>query len=151
RIERAMAVNLRSPGWEPHAQTLQPGVFASRFPTEESTLWTIVNRNEYDIAGEQLRLSHRAGMHYYDLWRGIELKPSVHGSEATISFNIEGLSFAAVLAAESRSRMHLKTSWLTWQSAPSARSPATRAIGSSCRRQSSRSRPPSWHKPRLPV
>src|SRR5437867_9555110 len=101
RIERAMAENLRSPEWEPHAQTLQPGVFASRFPTEVSTLWTMVNRNEYDITGEQLRVSHRAGMHYYDLWHGIELKPAVHGSEATISFNIEGLGFGAILAAES--------------------------------------------------
>ena len=101
RIERAMAENLRSPEWEPHAQTRQPGVFASRFPTEESTLWTIVNRNEYDIIGEHLRVSHRAGMDYYDLWHGIELKPSVRGSEATISFNVEGLGFGAILATES--------------------------------------------------
>src|SRR5438132_10512228 len=40
-------------------------------------------------------------MHYYDLWHGMELKPAVHGSEATISFNIEGLGFGAILAAES--------------------------------------------------
>ncbi len=33
RIERAFAENLRSPDWEPHSPTLQPGVFASRFPT----------------------------------------------------------------------------------------------------------------------
>src|SRR5207253_879991 len=63
--------------------------------------WTMVNRNEYDITGEQLRVSHRAGMHYYDLWHGIELKPSVRGSEATISFNVEGLGFGAILATES--------------------------------------------------
>jgi formylglycine-generating enzyme required for sulfatase activity len=101
QIEGAMAENLRSPGWEPHAQTLQSGVFASRFPTATSTLWTIVNRNEYEVTGEQLRISHRAGMHYYDLWHGTELKPAVLGSEATMSFNIEGLGFAAVLTAES--------------------------------------------------
>ena len=57
RIERAFAENLRSPDWEPHSQTLQAGVFASKFPTATNTLWTIVNRNEYDSAGEQLRIS----------------------------------------------------------------------------------------------
>ena len=51
RIERALADNLRSADWEPHTPTLQPGVFASRFPTNSSTLWTIVNRNEYDVDG----------------------------------------------------------------------------------------------------
>ena len=32
RIERAFAENLRSPDWEPHSQTLQAGVFASKLP-----------------------------------------------------------------------------------------------------------------------
>jgi gamma-glutamyl hercynylcysteine S-oxide synthase len=100
RIERAFADNLRSPGWEPHSQTLQPGVFASKFPTATNTLWTIVNRNEYDSAGEQLRIVHKSGMHYYDLWHGTELTPVVHGNEATISFAIDGLGFGAVLATD---------------------------------------------------
>src|SRR5205807_10551911 len=36
RIERAMAENLHSSDWEPHVQTMQSGVFASRFPTVTS-------------------------------------------------------------------------------------------------------------------
>src|ERR1700730_11016074 len=75
RIERAMAENLRSPDCEPHAQIMQAGVFASRFPTPASQLWTIVNRNEYASTGEQVRLIHRPGMRYYDLWHGAELTP----------------------------------------------------------------------------
>ncbi len=98
RIERAMSENLRSPKWEPHFPTLQSGVFASCFPSASSTLWTIVNRNEYDTAGEQLRVPYQAGMHYYDLWHGTELTPSVHGNEAVLSVNIEGLGFGSVLA-----------------------------------------------------
>jgi len=100
RIERALTENLRSPEWEPHSPTLQAGVFASRFPTATSTLWSIVNRNEYDSTGEQLRTAHRAGMHYYDLWHCTELTPAVHGSEATLTFSVEGLGFGAVLATE---------------------------------------------------
>jgi iron(II)-dependent oxidoreductase len=100
RIERALTENLRSPDWEPHSQTLQAGVFAGKFPTATNTLWTIINRNQYETAGEQLRIVHRNGMHYYDLWHGAELKPELNGSEATLSFTIEGLGFGAVLATD---------------------------------------------------
>jgi gamma-glutamyl hercynylcysteine S-oxide synthase len=103
RIERTFVENLRSPDWEPHSPTLQPGVFASKFPTATSTLWTIVNRNEYDSAGEQIRTTRRDGMHYYDLWHGVELTPVFHGNEATLSFAIDGLGFGAVLATDQSS------------------------------------------------
>jgi len=99
-IERTMAENLRSPDWQPHAPTLQDGVFASRFPADSSTLWTIVNRNEYNLTGSQLRVPYHAGVHYYDLWHGVELKPFLQGSDATLSFDIEGRGFGAVLAAD---------------------------------------------------
>ncbi|MGO9125768.1 MAG: formylglycine-generating enzyme family protein [Terriglobales bacterium] len=99
RIERTLADNLRSAEWEPHTLTLQPGVFASKFPAAESTLWTIVNRNEYEVTGEQLKVAHRPGMRYYDLWHGVELTPVVRDNQAVLSFAIEGRAFGAVLAA----------------------------------------------------
>jgi len=101
RIERAFAENLASPQWEPHSPTLQPGVFASQFPSKTGTLWTFVNRNEYDTLGEQLRAAHRSGMHYYDLWHGTELTPLIEGEQATLSFAVEGRGFGAILASES--------------------------------------------------
>ena len=100
RIERAMADYLLSPDWEPHAPVLQDGVFASRFPLSNGTLWTIVNRNEYSVSGPQISVLRRAGMHYYDLWHGTELTPSQAGEAASLSFEIEGLGFGAVLATE---------------------------------------------------
>ena len=102
RIERAMADYLVSDGWEPHAPMLQAGVFASRFPQGSGTLWTIVNRNEYDVSGAQLEVSGRVGMHYYDLWHGTELTPSLSAGKATLSFPIEGLGFGAVLASDDK-------------------------------------------------
>lgn len=99
RIERALADNLRSSDWKPHTPTLQPGVFASKFPTATTTVWTIVNHNEYDVAGDQLRVAHRPGMHYFDLWHGTELIPTILDSQATLRFAIEGRGFGAVLAA----------------------------------------------------
>jgi iron(II)-dependent oxidoreductase len=98
RIERTFAENLRSAEWEPHTPTLQAGVFASKFPAAATTLWTLVNRNEYQVVGEQLQVHHQAGMHYYDLWNGHELAPTLSNSLATLSFAIEGRGFGAVLA-----------------------------------------------------
>src|SRR5271168_2756965 len=100
KIERAFPENLSSADWEPHVATLQAGVFASTFPTANSTLRTIVNRNEYDVAGEQLRVPYRTGIRYYDLWHGTELAPTVSGDEATVQLAIEGLGFGAVLATD---------------------------------------------------
>ncbi len=98
RIERAMADYLRSPDWEPHTATLQPGVFASRFPTSQGTLWTTVNRNEFDVTGSQLTVPYQQGLRYYDLWHGTELQPVLADGKATLSFGLEGLGFGAVLA-----------------------------------------------------
>ena len=103
RIERAFPELLVSEDWEPHVPTLESGVFASRFPSPQRTLWTIVNRNEYDVTGEQIRVPYRAGIHFYDVWRGVELVPAVSGNEATLRFPTEGLGFGAVLATEDNS------------------------------------------------
>jgi gamma-glutamyl hercynylcysteine S-oxide synthase len=99
RVERALAHYLSSPDWQPHAPTLQDGVFASRFPRARGTLWTIVNRNEYGVSGAQLSVPHRSGMHYYDLWHGAELQPALTNSMATLSFDLEGLGYGAVFAS----------------------------------------------------
>jgi formylglycine-generating enzyme required for sulfatase activity len=104
RIERAMATFLRSSGWEPHAPMVQPGVFASRFPAPEGTLWTIVNRNEYNVEGAQLTVPHKSGVRYYDLWHGVELTPKIASETASLNFEMEGLGFGAVLATSSDSK-----------------------------------------------
>ena len=53
-IERAVAPFLVSPGWEPMYPTTFYGIFASRWPLGDKTVWTIVNRNEYDVSGRQM-------------------------------------------------------------------------------------------------
>ncbi len=97
-IERATAALLVSSDWEPHTPTLQYGVFASKFPAQGQTLWTVVNRNEYDLAGRVMEVPHAAGTRYYDLWHGTELKPEVEGSAATLSLEMEAHGYGAVLA-----------------------------------------------------
>jgi formylglycine-generating enzyme required for sulfatase activity len=108
-IERAFASFLVSPDWEPHTPTLQYGVFASKFPGEGQILWTVVNRNEYDVAGRQMVVPYQPGRRYYDLWHGAELTPEVTGEAATLSFEMEARGYGAVLATAGEARNDLKT------------------------------------------
>jgi formylglycine-generating enzyme required for sulfatase activity len=108
RIERAMADNLRSPDWEPHTPTAQAGVFASRFPGQAGTLWTMVNRNEYLVSGDQLTVPQRTGVHYYDLWHGIELTPMARGNDAVLSFEMDSRGYGAVYATAERPTEELR-------------------------------------------
>jgi iron(II)-dependent oxidoreductase len=100
-IERAFSKLLVSPDWEPHTPMQQYGVFASKWPGDHSTLWTIVNRNAYPVVGRQIILSSQEGMHYYDLWNGAELKPRLEGGKVVLEFPIEANGYGAILAASS--------------------------------------------------
>jgi formylglycine-generating enzyme required for sulfatase activity len=97
-IERAFAPFLVSADWEPYAPMLQYGVFASKWPLRDETVWTIVNRNAYDTYGPQMELPGSQGMRYYDLYHGAELTPKQVGGKAVLNFEIEENGFAAVLA-----------------------------------------------------
>lgn len=98
-IERAFAPLLAASGWEPHTPVLQYGVFASKFPGENETLWTFVNRNEYAVAGRQIRLPLRPGMRYFDVWHGVELQPQTSGNSSALSFVLEPRGYGALFAA----------------------------------------------------
>ena len=99
-IERAVAPLLVSADWTPHVPTLQYGVFASEFPASDRTLWTLVNRNEYDVSGRQIQVSYSAGSRCYDLWHGVELTPDSTDSQtrtAILRFDIEAHGYGAAL------------------------------------------------------
>lgn len=92
KVERSFAELLASPDWEPFFPTLRSGAFSTRFPGESETLWTLVNRNEYAVSGQQLQVE--PGLRYYDIWNGAEIRPDAGG---TLSFDIEPHGFGAVL------------------------------------------------------
>jgi formylglycine-generating enzyme required for sulfatase activity len=97
-MERGVAPFLISPAWEPLFPTHMYGVFASRWPLEDRTVWTIVNRNEYDSDGRQMTVPYKAGTRYFDIYHGVELKPEQQGDTAVLSFAIEAHGFGMVLA-----------------------------------------------------
>jgi formylglycine-generating enzyme required for sulfatase activity len=117
-IERAMAPFLVSKDWEPLFPMLRYGIYASRWPLGNETLWTIVNRNEYDVKGNQIEVEAMPGMRYFDLYDGEELKPEDEAGKRLLSFSIEANGYGAILStsapnsqvAESMSKMKSMTS-----------------------------------------
>jgi gamma-glutamyl hercynylcysteine S-oxide synthase len=100
-IERAFAPFLVSKDWEPLAPMLRYGVYASRWPVADQILWTIVNRNEYALDGDQIEVAPAAGIRYFDIYHGVELKPQSRGADRLVlSFSIEAKGYGAVLATK---------------------------------------------------
>jgi len=100
-IERAMAPFLVSSGWEPMAPMLRYGVFASRWPLGQEDLWTIVNRNEYQLDGDEMEVPASQGTRYFDLYHGVELKPELRGATRwVLTFPIEAKGYGAIFATK---------------------------------------------------
>ena len=75
------------------------GVFASRWPLGDKTLWTIVNRNEYDVDG---RADDRSATRL-ECVTSISITASNsrrdrEGGNDVLSFSIEAHGYGAVLA-----------------------------------------------------
>ena len=86
-----------SPDWEPHTPTRQSGIYASKFPGQGRTLWTLINRTAGDLSGAQLTVPTH-GETFYDLWHGVILTPKVREGHATLSFPIEARGYGTLLA-----------------------------------------------------
>jgi formylglycine-generating enzyme required for sulfatase activity len=96
-IQRTFAGLLSSDDWVPYAPTLQAGVFASRFPGADRTLWTLINRQEYGVAGDQIAVPHIEGATYLDVWHGRAINPRIANGTAFFDTEIEPHGFAALL------------------------------------------------------
>lgn len=97
-LERAVAPFLVSPEWEPLYPIHNYGAYASRWPLGNETVWTIVNRTGYLIGGPQMDVPLSAGMRYFDLYHGMELKPETEAQTAVLSFDLEPNGYGAILA-----------------------------------------------------
>ncbi len=108
-MERGIAPFFASEEWEPFYPMHHYGVYASRWPAGQQTVWTIVNRNEYAIDGRQISIPARDGTRYFDLYHGVELKPDPEGTTAVLSFSLEAHGFGAVLATAGEPDSELRT------------------------------------------
>jgi iron(II)-dependent oxidoreductase len=87
-----------SPDWQPHVPVVQSGVFASRFPSETETVYTLINRDSIQKTGSQIKLPYKKGYNYFDLWNGVQLNPE-KGEDNTISlaFTIDANGYGSIL------------------------------------------------------
>ena len=99
-IERAIAPYLVSQAWEPFYPMSNFRVFASRWPIGDNTVWTIVNRNDYNIADAQMEIPLKQNMRYFDLYHGIELFPVKKEGKGILNFNIESKGLGCILAVK---------------------------------------------------
>ena len=108
-IEHGVAPFLISPDWEPLFPMDNYGVYASRWPLDGEAVWTIVNRNSYNIAGPQMSVPFTPGLRYFDLYHGAELKPEISGLSAVLSFDLEANGYGAILATPEEPSEAIKT------------------------------------------
>ena len=99
-IQRAFWELLGSQDWEPHTPVLQRGIFATKFPGGQQTLWTLINPSTVEVAGEVLSQPYQKDRRYFDLWHGVEIIPHRHGDEVLISLVLEARGFGAILATD---------------------------------------------------
>lgn len=100
-IYRTLPALLISAEYEPFTPTMKKGVYATKFPGKNATLWTMINRAAAPITGAQIQVPFSPGMRFFDLWRGSELKAHVVDGSATLSFELEPRGYGAVLATAS--------------------------------------------------
>jgi gamma-glutamyl hercynylcysteine S-oxide synthase len=86
--------------WEPHYPMLNYGVYSSKWTDGNCSLWTIVNRNNFEVHGDQIKIPFKEGVTYYDVWHGTKLVPVKDGMNDILSFDIEQNGFGAVLAID---------------------------------------------------
>ena len=98
-IERGVAPFLTSPDWQPFAPVQTRDVYASRWNLPNASVWTLVNRGEYDIP--EVGIEAAPGRRFFDLYHGIEL-------HNRIVFPIEAHGFGAILMTEGEPSAQLK-------------------------------------------
>ncbi|MEA3399823.1 MAG: DUF6259 domain-containing protein, partial [Armatimonadota bacterium] len=74
---------------EPLVETLQPGLFANRFPGEGRTLWTLYNAAYVSVEGPVIAVEHLPGARYYDAWNQRELQPEIADGMAIIATRVD--------------------------------------------------------------
>lgn len=125
-VYRGWPALLSSAGWEPHVPTGQYGVYASRFPGEAETLWTVVNRNDFAVGELPLRVAHVAGARYLDAWNGRELQAEVGADGlARVTLSLEPRGYAALVQVRTPAAFDAAASVLKAQRALAAKPLAT--------------------------
>ncbi len=93
-IQRRYAALFSGEGWQPLIPMDHPAVCASRWEGNGLRLWTLCNQAEEEVSVTLPGWPEAADQHYFDLVRGVSLKPSATG----ISLSLRPRGVGALLA-----------------------------------------------------
>jgi hypothetical protein len=89
RILRQYSEAFRSENSIPLVPTLEKEIFANEFPGEQKVVWTLYNGGNSAADGELLKVHHRPGFQYLDVWNGKPLSPRIVGEDAFLKLHLE--------------------------------------------------------------
>jgi hypothetical protein len=81
-------------------ETLTPAVCMNKFPGKGRTLYTIYNRAYSTFRGEALKVEHKEGAKYFDVWNNRELEYTVCDGYATIKIEIGAQEMGCIVISE---------------------------------------------------
>lgn len=73
----------------PQVPTTVTGIVANAFPGKNRTLWTLYNGRPKTFSGAVIRVPHKAGATYRDVWNDRAIEPVIEGNIATLAVTIE--------------------------------------------------------------
>jgi len=95
-IERAVTHRIM---WSPHYPALKGGVYGTCLQDSDGTAELLVNRTDRDIDCDDLEVvPGREKARFYDLWHGIELKPTAVGGRRVLRLPIEKHGYGALFS-----------------------------------------------------
>ncbi|NQU42992.1 hypothetical protein HQ520_06890, partial [bacterium] len=97
RIQHAHADAFTSMDVEPLVRTEVPNLFANRFSMPEKTIWTLNNANFRTLRGPLLKVPHRSGARYRDLWNDRIIDAKVEEDTAVLTFEIGPRSVGCIV------------------------------------------------------
>ncbi|MDR0542863.1 MAG: formylglycine-generating enzyme family protein [Dysgonamonadaceae bacterium] len=82
----------------------EQGIYANLWRNDSVRLWTLVNRSEQNVDGRLLAVDLKADENYYDLIRGMEIKPlTIHKRQAMLEGSIRARNVGCFAALKKQS------------------------------------------------
>ena len=114
-IQRRFAEVFSGERWTPLVPSQQSGVFASLWEADGLRLWTLINRIDQPIHGTLLKTQSETGCRYYDLIRGLEVKPRLENGFTLLEGDLSARGVGCIAGLSAAHRVKDFAHWLSRQ------------------------------------
>lgn len=88
KIQKSYADCFSSDCPETMVDTLSPAICANRFPGDGRVIYTLYNRAYTTFRGDALRILHKPGARYFDVWGGKSISVKIDNGYAVIPYTL---------------------------------------------------------------